>query len=214
VEQLPIIEAPARDHKPLDVLEISLATAMDFITAYLFGLHNSSRFLQDEGTRKRWLDVHQRTKGHSFWPLEFPHLTSFLSKLGINLVDPRAVSAGDEVKDLCLQMLKNIDSSLGFPWTKSPLILQHAETNRTKPVVFEQLVRYLYPSNKEAPSSPSLESIVEFRLKTASEMMDNMVAGTETTGWMLTYLFYELSKHHDLQSALRSELLSISPLLK
>jgi len=40
--------------------------------------------------------------------------------------------------------------------------------------------------------------------------MDQLVAGTETTGWTLAYLMDELSQCPNLQSSLRGELLSLS----
>jgi unspecific monooxygenase len=210
---LPIIEESARDQRPVDALELSLATAMDFITGYLFGLSHSSRFLQEETVRKAWLDVHKKSKGHSFWYLELPGLTTLLSKLGIYLVPPPVVSATDKVKDLCLQLLKNVESSSNSYSTGFSLKSPTEDIPSTRPIVFEQLAHHLYPT-KDAVSGriPTVDN--EVRLRTASELMDNMVAGTETTGWTLTYLLYELSKHQNLQSPLRAELLSIaSPII-
>ena len=43
---LPVLETAAESHEPFDAFEHSLATSMDFITAYLFGLRDSSNFLQ------------------------------------------------------------------------------------------------------------------------------------------------------------------------
>jgi cytochrome P450 len=184
---LPILEAAAKDQNPFDALELSLATAMDFITAYLFGISNSVNFLQDVKTRQRWLAVYRSTKPFSFWPLEFPGLTSLLSRLGIDLVPPKVILATNEVKDLCFQMLNKVESS--------PL-------DSPKGMSYEQLVRQLTPAYGDG---------YQLRLAIASEHMDNIMAGTETTGWSLTYILHELSLHQSIQSSLRSELLSISP---
>jgi unspecific monooxygenase len=210
---LPIIEESARDQKAIDALEISLATAMDFITGYLFGLSHSSRFLQDETVRKGWLDAHQKSKGHSFWYLELPGVTVLLSKLGINLVPLSVVSSTKKVKDLCLQLLNIVEGSSDSYSTGASLKPPTEKILSTRPIVFEQLAQNLYPT-KDAVSGQVAAVDNEARLKVASELMDNMVAGTETTGWTLTYLLYELSKHADLQSTLRVELLSVaSPIL-
>jgi hypothetical protein len=208
---LPLIEAAAEDQNPLDMLELSLAVSMDFVTAYLFGLQSSSNFLQDVQSRQRWLAVHQSAKECGFWPLEFPRLTSFLTKLGINLVPGRAVSAGAEVKDLCLQMLKKVESD---PDSSSPQVILGPKSvdensKRTKSTVYDQLLRTLHPSVAKSSSVPVSESSSELRLTIASELMDHIMAGTETSGWTLTYLTYELSRNLDLQASLRSELLSL-----
>ena len=200
---LPIIDAAARDQDPVDILELGSAFAMDFISAYLFGLSNSSNLLQDLKTRTQWLAVYHSTKPYSFWPQEFPALTSFLSRFHVRVL-PRWVDiASDEVKDLCLKMFKDVDS-----FSKESGSLSRAEEfGSTEPVVYNQLSRFL-GSSTEALSS---ESSSQPSLSIASELMDHLAAGHETTGVTLTYLMHELSQRPILQSSLRSELLSLSP---
>lgn len=83
---LPLIEAAATSKEPVDMLEYSLAFSMDFISSYIFGLHNNANFLQDGNTRKKWLAAHHRKKGHGFWALEFPGLTKILSRIDFRFV--------------------------------------------------------------------------------------------------------------------------------
>jgi hypothetical protein len=199
---LPIIQLVAEQQSPLNALEYSLAFSIDFVTAYLFGLCNGTNFMRDVETRKRWLDAHDRTKVHQFWALEFPGLTSLMAKLGTNLLPPEIVLLTKEVQDLCLQMMDKVESSL----LSSPNQAMDESTNWTKPVVYDQLLRQLGPSsdNKFPASLPDRPA--ELRLTIASELMDHIMAGTETSGWTLTYTLYELSLQPELQSALRSEL--------
>jgi hypothetical protein len=82
------------------------------------------------------------------------------------------------------------------------------ENDETKPVVYEQLLDHLGTSfDKHTDLKEQL------RLTVASELMDHMIAGTEAQGWSLTYIFHQLSQHPEFQSALRRELLSLSPKL-
>ncbi|KAK2748149.1 hypothetical protein FQN57_001274 [Myotisia sp. PD_48] len=74
----------------------------------------------------------------------------------------------------------------------------------TRPVVHELLWNHLQ-SHRPAAS--------ENRLKVASEMLDHLVAGHETSGVTLTYLMYELSRHPDLMAELRQELGQLNPSL-
>ena len=76
----------------------------------------------------------------------------------------------------------------------------------SRPVVYEQLSKGL-----EKSGSKSLEER-EFIL--ASEMLDHFIAGLETAKITLTYLQWELSRRPELQSALRHELLGLSPPFK
>lgn len=184
---LPDLESASTDQIPFDSLELSMAISMDFITAYLFGISNSTNFLQDVKTRQRWLAVHRSTKGHDFWPLEFPGLTSYLSKFGIDLVPTKVISASEEVKSLSLHMMEKVESS---------------PQDSAKGVSYDQLFRQLTPSHRDE---------AELRLNIASEHMDNIMAGTETTAWSMTYILHGLSQNLDLQSSLRSELLSLTP---
>ena len=202
---LPTIEAAAQQQNPLDALEYSLAYSIDFMTAYLFGLRNSTNFLQDVDTRKRWLVAHDRAKEHQFWSVEFPSLSLFIGKLGINLLPPEIVLLTEEVQDLCLQLMENVKKSL----ISSPREAKDESTSWTRPVVYEQLLQHLGPSfdNKVPASLP--DQFSQVRLTIASELMDHIMAGTETSGWTLTYILYELSLRPQLQVALRSELHSL-----
>jgi hypothetical protein len=198
---LPVLEEAAKDGNTIDALELSFAVAMDFVTAYLFGLSNGSNFLQDEKSRQRWLAAHSRSKGKGrFWRAEFPNLTSFLSRLGINLVSPLVVSGIKEVKDLGLHMVRRMDSKP-----------RGSTEEQSKPVVYEQLLYHLRPLSEKGPAREYPDSSYLSQLSIASELMDHMTAGTETSGWTVTYIMHELSQRPSLQTSLRKELLSLSP---
>lgn len=190
----PILEALAQEQSPFDALDLGLAVSMDFISAYLFGIHDSTNFLQDVKTRRRWLEAHNTSKKYGFWPLELPGLTSTLDRFGIHLVPPEVASAADEVRCLSLQMLDKIESARRDSKEEHSMI--------PKAVSYDQLLSQLSLASEEDP---------QMRLKIASELMDNIFAGTETTGWTLTYVLYEISRHPELRSLLHSEMLSLSP---
>ena len=73
----------------------------------------------------------------------------------------------------------------------------------TNPVVYQQL----HQSFEKKPDERPIE------LAVASEILDHLVAGHETTGISLTYLMWELSRHPELQAELRKELVTLSPTL-
>lgn len=56
---LPLLDKAAVDNRPVDVLEINYSTAMDFITAFIFGLQNGTNFLQEVKAGKHWLKIYQ-----------------------------------------------------------------------------------------------------------------------------------------------------------
>ena len=175
---LPILHSSAENETPLDVLELTYALAMDFITAYLFGLSSASDFLRNIDYRKHWLKLYRSRNG---------------VKPESDLI-PTAVAA-QEIEAWCLSLCQSAQSSQ--TWEKVP--------NTTEAVVYNQLAHSLTKSY--APCTDSEDLIL------ASEMLDHIVAGQETTGITLTYLMYELSRHPSIQASLRSELLNLSPSL-
>lgn len=72
----------------------------------------------------------------------------------------------------------------------------------TKPVVYGRLFRGL---EKSILSSEQRNVVI------ASEMLDHLIAGHETSAITITYLMYELSRRPSLQRRLRHELHSLSP---
>ncbi|KAN0096812.1 putative cytochrome P450 [Hyaloscypha variabilis] len=204
---LPIIEKSAVKGSPINMLEYSSAVYMDFISSFIFGVQNSANFLDDSEARKAWLARRTITKEYGFWAMEFPLLTSLLARLGIHLEPPEINSVWDEIKDLCLEMLQKTEK----PSKALPLLSQVELKSgvQTKPVVYDQLFNQLSSSSDKTPSSPLSDS--KLRLTVASELMDHIFAGTDTTSWTLAYLMHELSQRPDLQSSLRTELLSLSP---
>ena len=104
-----------------------------------------------------------------------------------------------EVETWCLQLceatsrfLHSIDQGTG-----SKLV--------TQPVVFARVFEALSES-PEAKADPR-----HAMLATASEMLDHLIAGHETSAITLTYLMLELSRRPELQACLRKELLTLDP---
>lgn len=107
--------------------------------------------------------------------------------------------AGGEIERWCLSMCEAAERFMNLEKARDgPL--------ETQPVVYGRLAQSL----REAAQSdaPSLKPTM---MTAASEMLDHLVAGHETSGIALTYLMHELSQRPDLQDRLRRELLTLSP---
>ncbi|KAJ5319732.1 hypothetical protein N7508_000015 [Penicillium antarcticum] len=76
----------------------------------------------------------------------------------------------------------------------------------TNPIVYNQLRQSLLAEEEHDPRP--------LNLAIASELLDHLVAGHETTGITFTYMMWELSQHPELQVELQKELLTLSPSLK
>lgn len=107
--------------------------------------------------------------------------------------------ADGEIEKWCLSMCEATDRFIhSEKVTEDP--------SETQPVVYGRLAQSLQESAKSG--IPSLKPTV---VTAASEMLDHLLAGHETTGITLTYVLYELSQRPDLQDRLHSELLTLDP---
>lgn len=192
---LPIIESSAVETTSLDVFDLNLASSMDFMNAWIFGLGNGSDFLRDVKTRQHFLNLYTSRKPYVFWPAELPWLLSFLGRFK-HMLTPRWIdAANDALENWCFQMCNAAKSS-----SVSDSVTR--KTPSTTPVVYNQLSQSLLSSSASA---------LEHQTAIASEVLDQGGAGHETSGIALTYYMHEMSQRPALQSALRTECLTLSP---
>lgn len=107
--------------------------------------------------------------------------------------------ADGEIERWCLSMCEAAERSINSEkTTDDPL--------KTQPVVYGRLAQSLRESAQS--DAPSLKPAIT---TAASEMLDHLIAGHETSGITLSYLMHELSQRPYLQDRLRNELLTLSP---
>ncbi|OOF97217.1 hypothetical protein ASPCADRAFT_143474 [Aspergillus carbonarius ITEM 5010] len=198
---LPIIQEAASSGSPIDMHDLNQGLTMDFVSAYLYGLANGSNFLQDEAFRRRMLRLYQSRKPFEFYHQEVPNLLSWTKRLGLRLI-PKWCDEANEILDAWgLNFCDRADQCLAS--TKpgiEPMVYKHLK---------QSISRQLPSKEQNAESYAKL--IEKQRLDIACELYDHLTAGHETSAVALTYLFWELSKHPDLQKSLREELLTLEP---
>ena len=176
---LPVLESAVENGRPMDVYSFARAAGMDFMTAYLFGLDNSSDFMLDSETRDEYF---------SNYLIRERHLS------GVE-------KATQAVESLVLSMCRAAED-----WSVTHSERKSQTVQQTNPVVYRQLSSHL--------SATSLPANQTAMFRAASEMFDHTLAGHEAVGIILTYVFHELSRRPGLQTSLREELLTLSPLLQ
>ena len=206
---LPIIDSISsafKDVNGIDVHDLWNAMTMDGMTAYLFGLKNSSKFLQNERYRHHWLALYHGRKTYTFFSQELPRLTKFCKKIGIHLV-PKWVD--DANLELEAWTQERCDSALAYIKGAAAEDKEVAD----EPVVLGALVAGIDKEKKmKGEESVLAPTTLKFeRLSIASEMIDHLAAGHETSGITLTYLSWHLSQDLQLQDRLRAELLEMKP---
>jgi len=111
--------------------------------------------------------------------------------------------AGGEVEKLCFSLCEKAEMFLHSE--KDPEAAK--ESVETYPVAYGRLTQSL----REAASQSEKPDSKVIMTKVASEMLDSIIAGHETSGITLSYLMWEMSQRPDLQMKLRTELLTLSP---
>ena len=201
---LPILTRAVKEDAPIDVHDMNNAFTMDFMSAYQFGLACSTRFSLDARFRRHWLHQYHCRKDFEYHKQELPNITKICKAMRIPFVPKYVDEANDELEDWGLRMCDSADAYLdqvGWPGNE--------------PVVYKQLKKALEkqnePAEKDVEQSEVLLTKEQQRFSVASEMLDHLGAGHETSAICLTYLQWEMSKRPGLQKRLREELLTLEP---
>ncbi|TRX92161.1 hypothetical protein FHL15_007028 [Xylaria flabelliformis] len=205
---MPTLEASMSESRTphgIDVHSLFCAVAMDFISAYCFGIRRSSNFIKDKAYRDHWLKIYMTRKGHGFFAQELHSVSKILTYVGICLT-PRWVDAANrELEAWCKELSDATIQDLRGP--------EPEPDSADSPVVVRTLLAGYDKEKKMHGTDSPIHSttILNPELSIASEVFDHVLAGQETTGVALTYLSYHLSQSLDLQKELRNELLSLRP---
>ena len=178
---LPLLSLAAQRNAPVEVFKLSQAVGMDFTSAYLFGITNSTNFINDVSARQHYSKLWRAKLRHS----------------------PGAEKASKEIESIIMSMCEAAETFMQNPTPEkeSPTVTTSIQsTPTTTPVVYSQLSSHIAVSQAHHTTSKPEIFIV------ASEMLDHLVAGFGTSGVALTYLLYQMSLHPATQDALRKEL--------
>jgi hypothetical protein len=205
---IPVLEdsvSNAEDAHGIDVHSLFCAVAMDFISAYCFGIERSSNFISDKTYREYWLKLYKTRKGYGFFAQELPGLSEALQYIGIRLTPRWVDGANRELEGWCKALS---DATLEDLCRIGPAL-----DTANDPVVVRTLLAGYEKERKTHGITSQIYSttLLNPELSVASEVFDHILAGQETTGVALTYLSHHLSQSLDLQALLRAELRTLQP---
>jgi cytochrome P450 len=202
---LPRLDGFAANGESFDIYSEISGITMDFVTGYQFGLGQSSNFIQDVELRTKWLDWYTSRIGFNFWPQECPRLTAFFERLGFEMVPDHVPKANREIEKWSLAMC---DEATTYLRKSDASKVEDVPEDQVEnfPMVFSQMMAAMSRSRDYEDIEAE-----QRRLEIASEMLDHLAAGFDTSGITLCYVVHELSQHPDLQAKLREELLSLDP---
>lgn len=200
---LPQIAAAATTGSPIDVLSLGYAYGMDVMSAYLLGSTYGTNYLSDGAALTRFLASFADVKTGLFWAGRVPSLTRILQRIGLNPISQVAIAGQAYLEATCWELCSRVHTAIES---------NTVDPDSTAPVVYAQLHTSI--SRTLEKTSPSPTDGPDFlRRSVASDMVDQLLAGYETSGIATTYAMYELSLHPTCQSALRAELRALSPSL-
>lgn len=224
---LPLIQKLSEASEPTDVHDLDKAFAMDFMTAFQFGLCASTNFTQDLAARRNILHHYHCRRDYEFYSAEMPWLKQLTRSLGLQLVPYFVDEANNILEDWNASMCRAAENYLSEP--------SHVSTSNPgdDPIVYRQFKTGITKLREKDPMSGKALSGDHLILPTTrhgdlqaaandnttteeiySEMLDQLGAGFETSSLCLTYLFWEMSRNPDLQKRLREEVLTLSPAIQ
>lgn len=195
---LPRLERVAKNGAPIESYDLFTSLVMDFVNAYVFGLKNGSDFIRNEQRCHDFLREYKARQNYTFWPQELPNFTSFVERIGFGrpLVPAFVKRANRDIEAWVLRMCnaaeQGIDDGEGKP--------------EDYPTVYAQLrTSLLKESSKNSLDHSVSDLVTRHRLDLATECLDHVMAGMDTSGTTLTYVAWELSRNITWQTALREE---------
>jgi cytochrome P450 len=188
-----------KDGGVLNIYALLSATTMDIVNGYIFGLKASSNLIENKEQLDWFLDLYNSRRSYNFWPQEFPVFSSFVEKwLGYRFAPRWVDEANQEIEKWTRQMCD-----------KAGLVLASGEENPADtPIVYQQLSAAMAKQAKKSDVE-----MTDFASSLASEVLDHLAAGFDTSGITLNYVVHELSLHPDIQYRLQNELQTLPPRL-
>lgn len=175
----------------VDVFSLTREYSMDVVTTYIYGIKNGTNWVghPDEASYHLSAFQHAAEPWAFFASTEIQRLVSILSWFGVNLISPSVNSAFDTIHSFVLDLTMRTISTL--------------ETDQVIGDGSLGTFRQVWQRLDSVPEAQKAHLI-------ASDMVDQIHAGHEATGIVLTYLMWELSRNPEKQERLRNELRSLS----
>lgn len=198
---LPFIQKSSLANTAVDVHDMNNGFTIDFMSAYQFGLACSTKLSIDPSTKHHYLQQYHSRKEYEFHAQEIPHLRDWCKWLGFPLVPKEIETANNFIEDMGMKMCESANA-----------YLDDLPSPGAEPVVYKQFKNGLAKQRHlKMDGVASQKEADQQRLEVASEMLDHLGAGHETSAIALTYLYYEMSRCPELQERLRQETSTLSP---
>jgi hypothetical protein len=222
---LPLLDNYSKTSEPVDVVDLNNAMAMDFMTAFQFGLCSSTNFTQDLAARREIMHHYHCRREFEFFSAELPWIRALTRKLGFPVVPEFVDEANLLLENWNADMCRKADEYAGksssltsaFPgdepivynqFKSGMLKLRAKDGSAGKAFSSEQLI---LPTTRHDALQTGEDGADTTTAEIYSDMLDQLGAGHETSALALTYLYWEMSKRPQLMKDLREEVLKLTP---
>lgn len=224
---LPLLDQYSKTGEAVDVHDLNNAMAMDFMSAFQFGLRSSTNFTQDVAKRKEIMHHYHCRREFEFFSAELPWVKTLTKKLGFPVVPDFFDEANLHIEDWNAEMCRAADGyaaeqgSIASPFPgdepvvynqfKSGMLKLRAKDGTAgKALSSEQLI--LPTTRHDELHKGSVDGADDTTTaEIYSDMLDQLGAGHETSAIALTYLYWEMSQRPQLMKKLREEVLTLTP---
>ena len=159
---LPLLNQRTLTGRPIDLVQLSHALCVDFVTAVMFGSANGSDFLRDQGGLRHWLEQFEcRYCAESFSIQELPRLNWGLRSLGFDMLPERHYRAKEYLEKWVMDMCRKAEHLN----SESGLIGDH-QAMKT-PTIYQQIKSAVEIDFKDAHPGTKM-------LEIASECLDHI----------------------------------------
>ena len=224
---LPLLDQVSQTDESVDVHDMNNAMAMDFMSAFQFGLSASTNFTQDLDARRKILHLYHCRRDYEFFSAEMPWVKALTRKLGFPVVPQFVDDANVLLENWNADMCRGAESYLSSQQSISPspgnepivykqfktglLKLREKDPSAGKPLVEDQVILPTSRHDAGPKGDPNDNTKDTSTAEIYSEMLDQLGAGHETSAIALTYLYWEMSQRPQLQKQLRDEVLTLDP---
>lgn len=197
----------------LDVLPLFHAYAVDLMSAFVFGLSESHNLVQDLDARQLWLGTFSLISQSRAVTLlaEFGWFTRCVGSLGLRLLPDGYSEARRRSEEWASRKVDSLDDRLvRSDASEASGHGQGLFADGDFPILFSAVRDGMMARDAGTDADGALVMNAEQRRETASECNDHIGPASDTVGIAFSYIFYQLSKHQEVQDELRKELVSVS----
>ena len=190
--------------QPLNLLRQFRNLAMDLTSTWTFGLGNGTDFLSDPAASDRYFRLFDESAYNAFWRSEFPWLTKVVGVTGLFAPPKVAELARKETvgwsRGLCERAgEKGLEAEMGAEDSeKGEKSRGQSGKETTLYLRMREGLKGIY-----AGSNKSAEYVKQ---ELAVELLDQLGAGHEPMGTLLSWVVMELSQRKEWQERLRREI--------